>query len=275
MASDGCIRFRLLLHYDGSGYHGWQFQPGVPTVQGEVEAALQRLTGERRRVTGAGRTDQGVHATGQVAAVDVPRRWDAERLRRALNAVLPGDIWVERVEAAEPDFHPRFDALARSYLYRVGTEERASSPFHRPWCWVLRRPLDAGKLRDASSLLPGIHSFRSFARAGQEERGDRCRVQEAAWEPWEGLGFSFRITANRFLHHMVRYLVGTMVAIARGERPLEDMRDLLLGGRPGLRSSPPAPPEGLFLTGVAYPADGGADGSRGGTPTISQGLDSG
>ena len=253
MASDGLTRFRLLLHYDGSRYHGWQMQPVDPTVQGELEAALTRLTGARRVVVGAGRTDRGVHATGQVAAVDVPSRWDAPSLRKALNAVLPRDIWVAHLQEAGPRFHPRYDALERHYLYRVGVADVSGSPFHRPWCWPLQRPLDLQRLREAAALLPGEHSFRRFARSGQEERGDRCRVLYAEWESWDELGFGFRIGANRFLHHMVRYLVGTMVAIGLGERPVEDIARLL-EDEPGLRTSPPAPAAGLFLTGVEYPS---------------------
>lgn len=254
MASDGTIRFRLLLHYDGSRYHGWQFQPVEPTVQGELEAALARLTGARRTVVGAGRTDRGVHATGQVASVDLPERWDEPTLRRALNAVLPRDIWVERVDVADRSFHPRFDAVARSYAYRVGVSERSASPFFRPWCWALRRPVDRDLLAAAALELPGDHSFRAFAKAGQEERGDRCTVHSAAWEPWDDLGMVFRVTANRYLHHMVRYLVGTMVAIAREERPPGDLGALLRQEMPELKTSPPAPPQGLFLTAVDYEA---------------------
>lgn len=251
MSSDGSIRFRLLLHYDGSRYHGWQLQSVEPTVQGELEGALTRLTGARRAVMAAGRTDRGVHATGQVAAVDLPERWTVETLHRALNAVLPRDIWVERVAVADPSFHPRFDATARSYAYRVGMSERSASPFFRSWCWALRRSLDRDLLAAAAAELPGNHSFKAFAKAGQEERGDRCTVHRAAWEPWDDVGVVFRITANRYLHHMVRYLVGTMVAIGRGERPLEDL-PALLGGDGGLKTSPPAPPQGLFLTAVGY-----------------------
>lgn len=229
-------------------------QPVEPTVQGELEAALTRLTGGRRVVVGAGRTDRGVHATGQVASVDVPSRWDASSLRKALNAVLPRDIWVADVRPAAPRFHPRFDAVERHYLYRVGLAEESASPFHRPWCWPLRRPLDRERLEAGASMLPGEHSFRSFARSGQEERGDRCTVLYAEWEEWGDLGVGFRIGANRFLHHMVRYLVGTMVAIGLEERPVEDIRRLL-ENEPQLRTSPPAPAAGLFLTRVEYPPE--------------------
>ncbi|NIR60679.1 MAG: tRNA pseudouridine(38-40) synthase TruA, partial [Gammaproteobacteria bacterium] len=105
----------------------------------------------------------------------------------------------------------RFDAVSRSYVYRVGTSERSRSPFRHRWCWPLARELDRGALAGAAARLPGEHSFRAFAKAGQEERGDRCTVYRARWSDWAGVGVTFHVTANRFLHHMVRYLVGTMV----------------------------------------------------------------
>lgn len=247
-------RIKLTLHYDGAGFYGWQVQPGVRTVQAELESALARLTGRPTGVLGAGRTDRGVHATGQVAAATVPGKWTAERLRRALNAILPEDVWVAAAEPVPESFHPRYDAVARGYTYRVGTAEDARSPFRRRWCWALGRPLDPAALEAAASLLPGEHSFRAFAKAGQPERGDRCTVHLARWAPWRAHGVAFHVTANRFLHHMVRYLVGTMVDIARSVRPLEHMA-ALLGGEPSLETSPPAPAEGLFLTRVYYSAD--------------------
>ena len=245
------IRLQLTLQYDGSGFHGWQFQPELRTVQGELEAAASRLAGRPRTVVGSGRTDAGVHASGQVASVDMPSRWSPEALLRALNAILPADVWVQEVHRVRSDFHPRYDALTRTYVYRVGTDPRARSPFHRPWCWALGEELDAGVLGKAASRLLGEHSFLAFAKAGQPERGDRCRVAGALWDGWE-LGHRFTITADRYLHHMVRYLVGTMVDVARNRRPLEDV-GALLRSEPGLETSPPAPPEGLFLARVEYP----------------------
>jgi tRNA pseudouridine38-40 synthase len=244
-------RIRLTLHYDGAGFYGWQRQPAVRTVQSELEAALSRLANRPTTVVGAGRTDRGVHALGQVASVLMPAQWTPASLRRSLNAILPPDIWVASAGEADPDFHARFDAVARSYLYRVGTAESAASPFRRRWCWPLLEPLDRGVLDELAALLVGEHSFLAFARAGQEERGDLCTVYDARWVEWDDVGVTLRITANRFLHHMVRYLVGTMVAAARGRRPPGDLAELLAGA-PELETSPPAPPEGLFLLHVAY-----------------------
>jgi tRNA pseudouridine38-40 synthase len=254
----GEIRLRLTIHYDGSGFHGWQIQPDVRTVQGEIEDAARRLTGKRRPVMGSGRTDTGVHATGQVASLTVPSRWSASSFRKAMNAVLPDDIWLRSVDRVGPDFHPRYDAVARTYGYRVGLSEEAVSPFVRRWCWPLRAELDVDLLSRAAVVIRGDHSFAAFAKSGQPERGDRCEVREAFWEPWETLGVRFQITADRYLHHMVRYLVGTMVDVARGRRPFDDLGALLEGGSGELETSPPAPPEGLFLTSVEYPPEGDA-----------------
>jgi tRNA pseudouridine38-40 synthase len=249
-------RIRLTLQYDGRAFHGWQVQPDQRTVQGELERVLSRLTNRAAAVVGSGRTDAGVHATGQVAAADVPQRWTPEALRRAMNALLPGDVWVAEAAHAPPYFHPRYDATSRAYVYRVGLAQHADSPFHAPWCWPVLRPLDLGEMERAAAMFVGDHSFRAFAKSGQEERGDRCTVTEARWADWQGLGLEFHVSANRFLHHMVRYMVGTLVDVGLGERPAEHIADLLEGAE-GLETSPPAPPEGLFLTTVTYPADAG------------------
>jgi tRNA pseudouridine38-40 synthase len=245
---------RLTLHYDGGGFAGWQVQPGARTVQGELEAALLRLTGLETRVTGAGRTDAGVHATGQVAGVFVPVRWEAVELRRALNAVLPRDVWVAHASVPASGFHARHHAVARGYVYRIGTADTSRSPFLRRWCWPLGQPLAIDRLNDAAARFGGEHSFRAFAKAGQPHRGERCTVLRAEWHEGERTT-TFRVVANRFLHHMVRYMMGTMVDVALGRRPAGDI-DGLLHGEPGLVTSPPAPPEGLYLTDVYYdPAD--------------------
>jgi len=245
------FRLALTVHYDGSDFHGWQLQPDQRTVQGELEATLSRLADRPCTVLGSGRTDTGVHATGQVASVDLPASWTPEKLERALNATLPDDVWIESVDRVASDFHPRYDATERTYEYRVGVSRRSASPFHRRWCWPLCEALDRSLLIAPASHLPGRHSFEAFSKAGQPERGVECTIREASWGEWE-LGPLFTVTADRYLHHMVRYLVGTMVDIARDRRPPADMSELL-GGTPELTTSPPAPAAGLFLRNVEYP----------------------
>jgi tRNA pseudouridine38-40 synthase len=252
-APDTTTRFRLTVHYDGSAFHGWQVQPDRRTVQGAMEASLSRLANRPVTVLGSGRTDTGVHATGQVAAADMPAKWTAPALRTSANALLPDEIWVAAVSRADPEFHPRYDALRRTYHYHVGTRPEAVSPFHRRWCWPLAEELELGRLETAAEAIVGTHEFVGFAKAGQPERGHRCSVMAARWESTE-IGVRFAITADRYLHHMVRYLVGTMVEIARGRRPLDDMARLL-GSEGDLITSPPAPAQGLFLHRVEYPGD--------------------
>ena len=250
-APDTIIRLLLTVQYDGAGFRGWQLQPDQRTVQGTLEDVLSRLADRACSVIGSGRTDTGVHALGQVASVDMPAKWSAEELHRALNATLPGDMWVEAVRPAQPDFHPRYDAVSRTYRYDVGTQPSSASPFHSRWCWPLGEDVDSGLLLEGAALLPGRHSFAAFSKAGQPERGEGCTVASAAWSEWL-LGYRLTITADRYLHHMVRFLVGTMVDVARGRRPLTDITGLLRK-EPGLVTSPPAPPQGLFLSHVEYP----------------------
>ncbi|MDQ3556930.1 MAG: tRNA pseudouridine(38-40) synthase TruA [Gemmatimonadota bacterium] len=245
-------RIRFTVHYDGARFRGWQLQSDQRSVQGELERVAGRLFNGATRVTGAGRTDRGVHAVGQVAAIDAPRKWTPEAFRRAMNALLPSDVWLADAAEAAPGFHPRFDAISRGYRYRIGIAPECASPFRAAWCWPLGRPLDVAAMQRASDALLSDHSFFAFAKAGQEERGDRCTVTEARWTPWEEVGVEFHISANRFLHHMVRYLVGTLTDVGLGVRPAADLLALLRGD-PSLRTSPPAPPGGLFLASVSYP----------------------
>lgn len=255
MTGSQLVRYCLVVQYDGSPFHGWQLQARATTVQGELEGVLRRVTGARRPVVGSGRTDSGVHARYQVAVVDVPTKWTAAAVRSALNALLPREIWIQEARRVPADFHPRFDARRRSYHYQVGTALQAGSPFQRRWCWDLAEagePLDPELLGRAAGLIVGERSFARFAKAGQPQRGDRCHVYEAGWKRWTDLGYVFEITANRYLHRMVRYLVGTMVDVARGRRPLAEMQALLEEPEGELRTSRPAPPEGLFLSHVTY-----------------------
>lgn len=250
-------RFRLTVHYDGSAFHGWQLQPHHRTVQSELEAALSRLADRPVSVIGSGRTDTGVHATGQVASADMPPSWTAARLRRSLNAVLSDDVWIASAIPTHAGFHPRYDAVRRTYRYEVGLVDEAASPFQLRWCWPLCEPLEIPLLERAAGHVVGEHSFEAFSKAGQPERGTRCHVHAAAWSETP-VGVRLTISANRYLHHMVRYLVGTMVDVARGRRPLEEMARLI-ANEPGLVTSPPAPASGLFLHRVEYPGDPAGD----------------
>jgi len=245
---------QLVLHYDGTGFSGWQRQPDRRTVQGDLEAALTRICAQPTAALGSGRTDAGVHARGQAVGVRVNDRWTSTSLRRALNAVLPDDIWVASAHAMRADFHARYDAVARRYSYYIGTDDESQSPFRRRTEWSVRRALDRDLLEQAAATVRGNHAFRGFAVRGTAPATDdhRCTVVHAEWRERPG-GLVFEIEANRFLHHMVRFLVGTMIDIGLGRRPLTELA-ALLAAPDNSDVSPPAPAHALFLDRVTYPA---------------------
>ena len=245
---------QLVLHYDGGAFAGWQRQRTERTVQGVVEETLARVCATPVQVVGAGRTDAGVHALGQAAGIRIAAKWTPQAIRRALNATLPPDVWIAAAHEMHPDFHARYSAVARRYTYVVGTDEEAASPFRRPRELVERYPLDRVLLDEGARAIVGEHCFRGFAVRGTAPETDdhRCIVRDARWVERPG-GLAFEIEANRFLHHMVRFLVGTMLEIARGRRAPGTLGTLLVA--PDNREvSPPAPPHALFLERVEYPA---------------------
>lgn len=247
---------QLVLHYDGAGFSGWQRQPDQRTVQAVLEQALERLCGAPIGALGSGRTDAGVHARGQSVGVRVPAKWDPTALRRALNAVLPADVWVAAAHEMRAEFHARYSATARRYSYYVGTDQAARSPFRRRYEHAVDRPIDRRCLDAAAAALVGDHCFRAFAvRGTAPERDDhRCTVRCAAWRDRpSGEGVVFEVEANRFLHHMVRFLVGTMLDVATARRPLDDVARLL-AATDNRDVSAPAPAHALFLDRVEYPA---------------------
>lgn len=247
-------RILLVTQYDGGGFAGWQRQPIARTVQGEMEAVLARLCGDATSATGAGRTDAGVHAHGQGVGVQVARKWGPAELRRAMNALLPPDIWIERAHRMTDAFHPRRSATSRAYGYLVGTDDGAWSPFRRRYEWACRRPVDASLLQAEAGVLTGEHEFRAFAVAGTAPIDDhhRCVITRAAWVERDG-GWVFEVEANRFLHHMVRFLVGTMIDVASGKRPPGTVARLLTA-TDNQETSAPAPAHGLSLRAVRYPS---------------------
>ncbi|GJG88577.1 tRNA pseudouridine synthase A [Gemmatimonadetes bacterium T265] len=245
---------QLVLHYDGARFAGWQRQRDARTVQGVLEAALERLTRQHVAVLGAGRTDAGVHARGQAAGVRVAERWTAGSLRRALNAVLPDDVWVAAAFEMRDEFHARYSAVARRYTYLVGTDDDAFSPFRRGREFACAARLDRECLDVSAAAIVGEHGFRGFAVKGTAPATDdhHCRVSAAFWRPRDG-GLAFVVEANRFLHHMVRFLVGTMLDAASGRRE-PDAVAALLEAADNRGVSAPAPPHALYLDAVRYPA---------------------
>ncbi len=254
--------FLATLQFDGARFAGWQRQAEGRTVQAEFEHVLERLSGHPVRAHAAGRTDAGVHAIGLGVSCQLPDRWTAAMVHRAVNALLPDDCWVASVREARAGFHARTRALLRRYRYLIGTDEAAASPFRRRFEWALGRPLDLAALAAAAAPLPGEHDFSAFSVRSSPVAHRRCRLAVAQWrERPDGTGMIFEIAADRFLHHMVRMLVGTMTDIGLGRRVQSDMHRLLAQD-PGVRTSPPAPPEGLYFLAAEYAGewflDGGA-----------------
>jgi tRNA pseudouridine38-40 synthase len=246
---------QLVVQYDGAEFSGWQRQPAQRTVQGVIEEALERLCGAPVSALGSGRTDAGVHARGQAVGVTVPARWESAQLRRALNAVLPSDVWVARATEMRPEFHARYSAVARRYGYHVGTNDEANSPFRRRFELAYTKSIERPALDAAAATLVGDHCFRAFAVQGTAPEADdhRCIVTQSHWSDRPG-GLLYTVQANRFLHHMVRFLVGTMLDIASGRRPPEDMRTLLTA-KDNREVSPPVAAHALFLESVEYPPE--------------------
>ena len=235
---------RLTLEYDGTDFHGWARQPGLRTVEGVLGAALDRVFPAWGVLHVAGRTDAGVHALGQVASVEVEGGPPVEHAAEALNAALPADVAVVTAAEAPPGFHARFSALSRTYRYRIDRRATAS-PFEARWSWWLPQPLDEERLREAAALIPGQHDFRAFTPTETQHEVFVRVVERAEWRR-DGDTLAFEITADSFLRHMVRTLVGTIVDLGPGELAA------LLDGAPRERAGRTAPPQGLYLTGVAY-----------------------
>jgi tRNA pseudouridine38-40 synthase len=246
--------FLALLSFDGTDFLGWQRQASGRTVQGEFEGVLARLADRPVSAHAAGRTDAGVHALALAVSFSMPARWEPAPLRRALNALLPRDCRAAAVHPMRPGFHARKEAESRRYRYEIGCDDAADSPFRRRYEWALGRALDAARLEEAAAHVRGEHDFSAFAARGEPKPHYRCRLAEARWEARpEGRGYTFHVEADRFLQHMVRMLVGTMVDVGLGRRAPSAMRTLL-DARDNQETSPPAPPEGLYFVAAGYPA---------------------
>ncbi len=238
---------KLTLEYDGTGFHGWARQPDKRTVEGVLRDALDSVYPGWERLAVAGRTDAGVHARGQVASVAIRAGAPVDRSAEALTSALPGDVAVVTAEPAEDGFHARFSAISRSYRYRVFTR-RSPAPLEARRALHWPRPIDFEALAEAVLLLPGTHDFRAFTPVETEHDGFVRNIFAAAWER-DGEHLDFTITANSFLRHMVRALVGTMLELG-SEAP--DRMEQLVAGLPREEAGRTAPPWGLYLERVDY-----------------------
>jgi tRNA pseudouridine38-40 synthase len=257
---------KITLAYDGTAYVGWQRQAEGVSIQGLLEEALARLNGAPVVVHGAGRTDAGVHALGQVASAQVVMTHEPAVIRRALNAMLPGDVRVLAIEEAPEGFHARFSAGGKTYEYRIWQGD-VQPPFARAWSWHVPRLLDIDAMDRSVRRLEGAHDFSSFRSAGGGVRSavrtvTCARVEtrdlptDLAGRPEEGAGAGgrlvvVRLEADGFLRHMVRAVVGTLVEVGEGRRP-EASASALLDARDRAASGPTAPPHGLVLVCVRY-----------------------
>lgn len=243
-------RIKLIIEYDGTNYNGSQIQTNGHTIQEELQQCIERLTGEKVSVLFAGRTDTGVHALRQVVAFDTGSTIPPERWQYALNSVLPDDIKVLQSTEAEAGFHPRFDAVSKTYRYKIYRKPWGQT-FWRNYAYLCTEELDVEAMGQAARRLEGTHDFRSFCASGSSVKNFErtvlsCRLVEAEHFLY------LDITANGFLYNMVRIIMGTLLEVGRGSLAPEDM-DRILTARDRSLAGPTAPPQGLYLMEVHYP----------------------
>ena len=245
------MRYFMILSYKGTNYHGWQIQPNAPSVQAELERVLSTILRTPTPVTGAGRTDTGVHARNYAAHFDcVAELGDTEKFRYHLNAMLPGDIAIHRIRRVRDDAHARFDASEREYTYYMCSEKE---PFSRETSWQYSGKLNIAAMNEAAAHLLDFDDFTTFAKLNSANKTNICRVTHAGWRQ-EGSRTVFTIRADRFLRNMVRAITGTLVEVGRGKMTPEKFRDILAARDLSLAGSS-APAQGLFLTAVRYPEE--------------------
>jgi tRNA pseudouridine38-40 synthase len=257
---------KLVIEYDGTNYHGWQLQPGLKTIQGILESRLSTITKGDVTLYGAGRTDAGVHALGQVANFRTDSRMTHEEFRMALNSVLPGDIVIKHVQEVQEDFHARYSAVSRTYRYTI-LNEKTPSVFLRNYVYQVPYSIDVDSMADACKALLGTHDFSSFASTGDPvqdfTRTVTCAgiqqqvssIQHPALSIQHRL-IHFQIEANAFLRCMVRAIAGTLLEIGKGKISPEKMRDIM-EARDRKAAGPNLPGKGLYLVKVDYPQQGG------------------
>ena len=242
------MRYFIWFNYDGTNYHGWQLQPNGNTVQAELQRGLSLLLREEIAVTGAGRTDTGVHARQMAAHFDTDVAFDTAELTRKMNGVLPQDISVSRVEQVSLEMHARFSAKARTYRYFIHTRK---NPFLRYFSLELHYQLDFDLMNEAGRILMEYEDFGAFCKAGSDVKTTLCHVTHAQWHQISESEWYFEITANRFLRNMVRAVVGTLIEVGRHRITIDEF-DNIVAGKQRAAAGESMPGNALFLWDVAY-----------------------
>ena len=245
-------RIRITVTYDGTDFHGWQIQPGLPTIQGSLEAALAEIEDAPVNVLGSGRTDAGVHALAQVAAFSLANPIPLENLRKAMNRLLPRDIRVLEVSEAAPDFHPRYAAAAKTYEYRILRAE-ICPPFERRYVYHHPYPLDESRMLELAPLIEGEHDFSAFAASDERDELGLPKIRTIFSSRLERAGerLTYRVRGSGFLKHMVRNIVGVLLEAGKGNLSRDDLLARLETGST-IAPGPTAPARGLFLVHVDY-----------------------
>ena len=239
----------MTIQYDGTNLHGWQVQKNGRTVQGELQDALQKIfKNQKINLIGSGRTDSGVHALGQIANIKLDTDMENESLLNAVNGNLDkNDITITNVDKVNSDFHSRFSAFKREYIYKISTEY---SPIGRDYYWSIQEEINIQKLHDCAKLIIGEHDFTQLSKKNDEIDNKICNIYLSEWDVFENK-IHYKIIANRFLHHMVRYLVGTMIEVSKNRSFTTNDFDLMLQGKDREQIFR-APSKGLYLKKIYY-----------------------
>ncbi len=249
-------RIRITVSYDGTDYHGWQVQPELPTIQGTLESVMAEIEGGRVNVEGSGRTDAGVHALAQVAAFTIENPIPCPNLKKAMNRLLPRDIRVLETEEATPEFHPRFDAKAKTYEYRIHRGE-VCPPFERRYVHHHPYPLDESRIFELAPVLEGEHDFSAFAASDEKDELGHSKVRAVFRSSASRRGelLVYEVRGSGFLKHMVRNIVGVLLEAGKGNLTLADLEARLqppIQEKASIPAGPTAPARGLFLVNVEY-----------------------